>query len=375
MESIIQLLPTVSTSSITSFISVRQRMYPKGWVYRPIGIEFELTNRCNIQCAGCGQRDEPQRPADSLTIDDYIDVAKQAATLPIFACSLTGGETLMFLDRIHVFLKALSGIIDVYKINTNGYRFVSEEKAARIFTDLRASGFGIKNKYIKSVFVVSIGQQSNAGIPINNSVAAASAFYTVFARDQAIITINVTDKNIQTARYWSNEFRKLYEQKTGHTHDDKTVPIREFMLNTIATLRRLRMEVDYAVTIPELFDRFADTYRSWRCLNSLPKESDDITTLMPKMVLRPNGDVMACPGYGYVHTIGNIKKRKLEDIIEKANTNPVLRKMYTQGLPGLYRMVIKRNPQITETKLSISHDPCDVCKYLTAQYNNTSITT
>jgi hypothetical protein len=372
MNSIVQLLSNIPSRSIPDFVREKQQSYPKDWVYKPVGIELELTNRCTIQCAGCGQRDEIKRPLDLLTIDDFIDVAKQAAELPIFACSLTGGETLMFLDRIVHFLKALSGIIDVYKINTNGYRFVTPEKTKEVLIQLRDAGFGISNRYIKSVFVVSIGQQTNAGIPIGNSVHCASVFYNVFSPDKTICAINVTDKNIQSARKWSNIFRKEYEKMTGLIHDDQRIPIREFMLNTIATLKRLNMEANLEITIPELFERFKDTYTSWKCLNNLPDKSEDITTLMPKMVLRPNGDIMACPGYGYVHPIGNVKKKPLRAILADANSNPILHSMYTNGLPGFYSMVKKSVPAISKTKLSISYDPCDVCKYLTMEYNRAS---
>jgi sulfatase maturation enzyme AslB (radical SAM superfamily) len=348
---------------------MRQAGYPDGWVYRPIGIELELTNKCNIQCAGCGQRDEPERPEDSLSVDEYIEIARQASELPIFAASVTGGETLMFLDRVLVLLRAFTPLLDVYKINTNGYRFVNKELTRNVLTSVRDAGFGTANRYTKSVFVVSIGQQSNAGIPIQNSVNLASVFYDIFTPDHAVCSVNVTDKNIQVARSWSRKFRELYEKETGKPHDDRAIPIREFMLNTIATLRRLDLELDYGVTVPELFDRFSDTYRSWKCLNSLPDDNQDITTLMPKLVVRPNGDIMACPGYGYVHKIGNIKKKTLRTIIRNANENPVLRMMYTEGLPGLYKMAKKRVPSIANKKFSISHDPCDICKILTDTYN------
>ncbi len=332
---------------------------------------MELTNKCNIQCDGCGQRDEVKRPDDALSIEEYIDIAKQAASLPLFAASITGGETLMFLDRIQVLLNAISGVIDIYKINTNGYRFVTKDRARTIFQDLKKSGFGLQNRYIKSVFVISIGQQSNAGIPIENAVNAASVFYDVFSKHEAILAINVTDKSIQTARRWSNIFRQKYEEGTGMIHDDRQIPIREFMLNTITTLRRLQLDLDTTATIPDLFTKFKQTYTSWKCLNTPTATDNDMTTLMPKMVLRPNGDVMACPGYGYVHKIGNTKQHSLFEIIQSANTNPVIRIMYTDGLPGLFKQVKQTHPEIAKKKFSISHDPCDICKILTDVYNTT----
>ena len=355
MESIIQLRSGAPHASLMDLIRSKQAEYPSDWVYRPVGIELELTNKCNIQCAGCGQRDEESRPQDLLSVDEYSDVARQAGKLPIFACSITGGETLMFLDRIYVLLQTISGNLDVYKINTNGYRFVSKDRSRQIFTDLKTAGFGVNNRFIKSVFV--------------NSVNAASVFYDIFSFDESVLTINVTDKNIQTASRWSNTFRRMYEEATGLVHDDKKIPIREFMLNTIATLKRLDLALEQEVTIPELFRKFQLQYRSWKCLNTPPTTDEDMTTLMPKMVLRPNGDVMACPGYGYVHNIGNIRKTSLYSIVESANKNPVLRIMYTDGLPGLYKRVSKLHPEIATRTFSLSHDPCDICQILTNLYN------
>jgi hypothetical protein len=365
INSIIKLLPEAPYGSIHELIRSRQDLYPKDWCYKPVGIEVEITNKCNIKCAGCGQRDEAMRPKDVMGAREYIRVLHDVAKTPVFACSITGGETLMYLERVKEIIRDTHGVLDIYKLNSNSYRFINDSLTIGVLTQLKDSGFGISNRFIKPVFVTSIGQQNEDGMPLNNSVYLVKNFYSVFDRDKAIVSVNATDKDIGKARSWNNKFRALYKEMTGKEVTEELVPMREFMLNNIPTLQRLGLVIEYNVPIEKLIQSFKTQYTSWRCLNQPTPTDGDLTTLMPKCVLRPNGDLYACPGYNYVHKIGNILNTSFWNILTDANTNPILRIMYTEGLPGLYKYASSIDSAITDEKLSLSHAPCDVCQYLT----------
>lgn len=366
INSIIQLLPNSSFTSITELIKDRQSLYPSDWCYKPVGIEVEITNKCNLACAGCGQRDEHIRPDDVMSTQDYIRILKEVSVTPIFACSITGGETLMYLEHVREIIKEVHTRLDIYKLNSNSYRFVNDALTIGVLKQLKLSGFGEDNRHIKPVFVTSIGQQNENGMPLINSVNLVKNFYSVFDQAKALVSVNATDKNIQKARQWNNKFRQLYKDTTGEEVTEEKVPMREFMLNNIPTLQRLGLVVQYDVPISELISGFKTQYTSWKCLNQVPQSTDaDLTTLMPKCVLQPNGDLYACPGYNYVHKIGNVMQESIKNILRHANENPILRIMYTDGLPGLYKYASKIDPSVKQDKLSLSYAPCDVCQYLT----------
>lgn len=358
---IISLLPNSPYSSIRDLVTSRQRQYPSNWFYKPVGIEVEITNKCNLKCAGCGQRDEHSRPEDILTTDEYIDIILQASRTPIFACSLTGGETLLFLEHVKKILAAVHTQIDIYKINSNSYRFVNDEITLKVLKDLKVSGFG-NNRFIKSVIVTSIGQQNEDGMPLKNSVNLVRNFYKIFNFDQALCTVNSTDRDLKRANFWLKAFKKLYLDLTGEALDESLVPFRAFMLNNVPTLERLDLMIKFDVAIPELFKSFKQQYSSWLCLNVLP-EAGDVTTLTPRCVLRPNGDLIACPGYNYVHKIGNLKEQSLWQILEAANQDVFLQKVFTGGLPAVYEHALAKVPELADTKLSLSYSPCDLCQY------------
>jgi hypothetical protein len=118
------------------------------------------------------------------------------------------------------------------------------------------------------------------------------------------------------------------------------------------------------IGIEKLIGSFKNNYLSWKCINSLPDDIEKLTTLMPKCVLRPDGNLYACPGYNYVYYLGNVKKKKLKTLLKVANKNITLKTVISGGLMELYRLVKKTNPSISKEKLSISYGPCDVCQYL-----------
>lgn len=364
--SIISVLPSSPYADVKEFIVDRQSVYPSHWFYKPIGMEVEITNKCNLKCAGCGQRDETIRPEDILNNSEYIDLINQAKEAGITACSITGGETLLFLERVKQIIFQVQGL-DIFKVNTNGFRFVNDEITLKVLEELKKSGFGVKNTCIKPVLVISVGQQNENGMPLTNAVNLVSNFYNVFDYDQAICSVNITDKNIQRSMFWMKEFKKLYKSKTNTSLMEKQVPIRIFMLNNIPTLQRLGLVNKKIVPIKDLLLSYKNTYKSWKCLNLPPADVDDLTTLTPKCVLRPNGDLYSCPGYNYVHKIGNLKQESFKTILEKANKNPLLEAVFTKGLLGLLEYTKKFNNKIEKTKLSISYGPCDVCQLLSGE--------
>lgn len=365
-QSLIRLLPNSKYSSVKKLIQHHQDQYPPDYSYRPISLELEITNKCNLICAGCGQRDETHRPLDVLKKEDFPKILLQANhELPLVGYSITGGEPLLYLETVLDIISQAAGLIDLYKLNSNGYRFINPESTKDILLSLKQAGFGRLISNLVSLLVSSIGQQNEAGVSIQNAVNLASSFYSVFDQQTAICTFNATDKSLPKAHAWLEQFALEYKNKQEISLDEQLFPLRAFMLNNIPTLTRLGIVIDHQVPISKLINHFKHEYQAWKCLNQIPKTSNEVASLVPRMVLRPNGDVFACPGYNYTHKIGNIQQHSWSEILRHANSDPILVIMFSKGLPGLYQYACTVDPTVARLSLSLSYSPCDVCQLLT----------
>jgi len=367
-KTILSLIKDSDFKSINQLIKHFQGKYPKKYFYKPVGIEVEVTNRCNLRCQGCPILMDKYATSDILSGDKIIDVLKGLKDTGIFAYSLTGGEVSL---RFQTALKILSADhgLDIYKYNTNGSFFNTVSKTGKYLTALKKAGFSRKNKYIKPVFVISIGQQNQAGLPLRNAVNVVSQFYKIFDVNNVIFSLNVTDKNLLLAGKIYQDFTRLYEKDTGEEFNENLFKVRLFSLNNIDTLRRLKMPLGENISIPELLKDYKKNYLSGGCFNIKVRNTGNderAETLIPRIVLRPNGDVYTCQGYSYVHLAGNILRKPLKSVIENVNRNDVYKTVFTKNLAGLYQLALRKNPKVKNLILKSAYDPCDLCKVLTA---------
>lgn len=363
------LLEKSPFKSISDLVCFFQKKYPTNYFYKPVGLELELTNLCNLQCEGCPiMNDESDKPKDLLTNKQYIDNLRQANKQGFLAYSITGGEPFLKLKSIQKIIKADHGL-DIYKLNTNGSFFKSIEGTKKIFEQLKKSGFGSKNKHIKALLVISLGQQNIAGVPIINSAYATSLFYNYFSFDSTICCINLTGKDPILVQEIYKTFQSLYKKITNKDFDENKFVVRFFPLNFAPTLKRLEILSNEFVTIPPLLSDFKRRYLSSSCFNISIKNTlnkSKAETLTPRMMIRPNGDTYACQSYNRVHNIGNVFKERLFDVIKKANRNMILKIIYMKNLKGLYQFTNKFYPKIRNIKLDTAYSPCDICQVLTS---------
>jgi MoaA/NifB/PqqE/SkfB family radical SAM enzyme len=123
------------------------------------------------------------------------------------------------------------------------------------------------------------------------------------------------------------------------------------------------------ISIPELLKDYKKNYLSGGCFNIKVRNTGNderAETLIPRIVLRPNGDVYTCQGYSYVHLAGNILRKPLKSVIENVNRNDVYKTVFTKNLAGLYQLALRKNPKVKNLILKSAYDPCDLCKVLTA---------
>lgn len=375
-KTILSLKKNSNFNSVSELIALFQNKYPKKYFYKPIGVEVEITNICNLKCRGCSLIvDEIDKPQDILTDEDFIKALLEFSKKGVFAYSLTGGETFLKLETIKKIISTSN--LDIYKLNTNGSFFKDKKVTFKILKDLKKSGFGVKNKFIKSVLVLSLGHQNLAGVPLANAVNVTSLFYKIFNSKFAIISLNITEKNTLLSEKIYSDFKKLYKKTTKKEFDEDLFKVRFFSLNNIPTLKRLNIDLGPKATIEELLDDYKERFISGGCFNirvNSQNKLDEAETLIPRCVLRPNGDLYACPGFNRVHLVGNILEEKIDDIFIKINKNLVLETVFTKNLKGLFKLALKSEPSLKDRMLEKAYGPCDLCQLLTAAINKTPVT-
>ena len=97
----------------------------------PVSGTFELTQRCNFNCEMCYVHDCTKK-TDSLSAEDWIELARQAKDAGTVFLLLTGGEPLLREDFEEIY-RALSKMGFLISINTNGSLI---EKYTELFNEL-----------------------------------------------------------------------------------------------------------------------------------------------------------------------------------------------------------------------------------------------
>jgi MoaA/NifB/PqqE/SkfB family radical SAM enzyme len=97
-------------------VSIKQHLRPRHHV-RPLVAELFLTENCNLRCISCGCWREVTR--GELSTDEWRDVLRQLAALPIHKANFTGGEPLIRKDAIELMRFAREIGIRHMHLNTN----------------------------------------------------------------------------------------------------------------------------------------------------------------------------------------------------------------------------------------------------------------
>lgn len=368
-KTIVKLKENTGFESVTGLISFFQNKQNISFTYKPIGIELEITNKCNLRCSGCPIMVDGERTEDVLKDDQIIQVLHQAKGYGMFGYSITGGEPFLKFKTIIKIINSSHGI-DLYKLNTNASYFKTPAITNGYLIELKKAGLTSKNKYIKPVIVISLGHQNLAGVPIQNAVNLTANIYSIFNQEEIACSLNITDKNPLLAQKIYEDFKKLYLKNKGQQFNEALFEVRQFSLTNIKTLRRLDLAEKEDIAILTRIEQFKNEYISGGCFNIHIKNMSDkkqAETLIPRIVMKPNGDIYACQGFNYVHNIGNITRKHLSSIIADANKNVILQTVFSKNLEGLYKFAIEHDSKIKNIKVGRRYSPCDVCQLLTRE--------
>jgi MoaA/NifB/PqqE/SkfB family radical SAM enzyme len=324
--------------------------------YKPVSLEIELTNKCNLRCKECAISEDIRKGEHGLNADILLNILEEASKLGMYAYSLTGGEPfLRFGDMLKIINTADK--MDCYKIQTNGTCFVDGRKSVEILKKLKDAGFGEKNRYVKSSLRCSVGIQDRANDKILKRIQNLSKYYyEVFSYKKADLAFIITHDYLEDPVLIKNKYEKNIKNtnKNGYIHI-RTLPIHSTYEN--------KQDNDKLEEIGSLLKES----KKWDCF-----DNSHADTPWPKLLIRANGDAYSCASFAHVFKLGNIKKNSLKDLIKQANSNKLFKLIYEKGLSGLLREAKKSDPLIGRKKIPMSTYSCycQICKILKETIKN-----
>jgi MoaA/NifB/PqqE/SkfB family radical SAM enzyme len=99
-----------------ALLAAKEHLFPRLHV-RPLVAELFLTDNCNLRCVSCACWRSITR--DELSTDEWKDVLRQLARLPITKANFTGGEPLIRKDAVELMRYAREVGIARVHLNTN----------------------------------------------------------------------------------------------------------------------------------------------------------------------------------------------------------------------------------------------------------------
>ncbi|MCD6403085.1 MAG: radical SAM protein, partial [Candidatus Aenigmarchaeota archaeon] len=99
----------------------------KGKKLKPVKLQFNPTNRCNLNCKFCWLRDFPNlKYNDELSEGRYIDLVNEAKKLGIKEIQITGGGEPLMRRDLEEIMKRIKKKKLIGKLTTNGTLFTKE---------------------------------------------------------------------------------------------------------------------------------------------------------------------------------------------------------------------------------------------------------
>ena len=297
----------------------------------PNTIVWTITNKCNLRCTHCSISElDGSGQKKELDTARCLELIKHFAQLKIFGISFTGGEPLV-RDDIKLLLRAAyeNGIICTLATNgvyVNGKvaRFLSSCKVPMVAISIdgwdseshnRIRGTGTFQKAVKAIKLLN-----EVGINVSVSVAIGRHNYQSYERILNFLsTLPIESIRIQVVSYFG--------RREG-LRRDRVLSLSFQELKTLGEITRSfcksygRCIVRFACNIGFLnYEYLKDWLRE---VNNLGVCGIGTDTLM----IRPDGSVTTCI-HGYLNeTLGNLRNKNLDEILE--SSTHILQKWYNK---------------------------------------------
>lgn len=286
------------------------------------------TWKCNAKCASCCYSCGPKRQ-EKLPLETALSIIREAALIPEFKhLSITGGESLIYLEEVKTILKQWKETGNTSNIVTNAFWATTNKKALKLMKELKKCGL--------TTLSISCDTYHQEYIPIErveNALHAASD-----------IGINIEINSIR-----GNNDPQLTELLPEIADIKKGDGV--FQEGMLAPSGR-------ASSLPQ--NKF--TY-----LNSLPIER---CGMLNTLTVTPGGKVYPCCSiFGETEhlSIGNINATPLKEILEETENNSLLLIMERQGFGMLLDLGKKIDKSIPIPSNVVNS--CQLCHELFSNEN------
>jgi hypothetical protein len=222
---------------------------------------------------------------------------------------------------------------------------------------MKKAGFVSRNKYLKPALNCSAGMQTKFGTKPKNLAILTKVFFETF-KNTANLAINILPYEDFTYDYVEGEINEEYKKLTGEDFPFDKVRMNEMHFEYTEALGKSNLVDMKKITIKEKIENLDDDFTCFNFSTAI------IDTPMPRIFVKADGTVYACPCFGHSDNPGNIHKNSVYELLEKINKNNLFKIVKESGLKTLYKIVSQKDKDVGKIKIPVSLSICKTCKAL-----------
>lgn len=345
-----QLVPyegkfAVKHPDIFEVIKSAQSNLPTEWLYRPLNLEIEITNQCNLKCQHCGMHANLPHEIVSPSYDQLEHLAQDMARYKVSSIGFTGGEPFMTFDKmLYMISQCQQNSVDIMKITSNGFW---GKDAAFKFRMLDSAGL-LKNKNFQPLLMISIGEQT---VPLETIAELIHTYTLHYKKEDLNLCISSLVNYGEPSKV--PDLIATYESVFGEFPKGKIYLTETYYKNN----KEMKDKANVNMQLPS---DMIDT--SIKC--HTPTVGKHI---LPRMLVKANGTAYPCACFN-VPTLFkslNVYTDGLGAVLEDINQRDYIQVIRHEGIKGLCKDI-----DMVELDKKRFDDICTLCGYLCEHYKN-----
>lgn len=279
-------------------------------------VQVEVTGQCNLWCKHCyGRQDFQSIASQELSFAEMCDFFDQISDLNVSRCFLSGGEAFLRKDLPELIIYLAQKSISIGGIFTNGTIYREEvidalnQVGSKTTFLVSLDGYSSEtHDYIRGAgnfdkTISFIKKTINAGFRVTvNTVAMKPNVGHLMSMRQMLEDLGVSRWRVSVPR----------EQGETIVNHETIVPQWKEIFDAYKQLLLYTLDNPEGMKI-QLSSIFKTEFLEERKYYLYPEKSGCCEYKRHSLVLRPNGDMIACPA-SLDFPLGNIREKRLEKI-------------------------------------------------------------
>lgn len=326
----------VKEKSFVDKIKVFQEKINKDYFFKPLTLEFEITNCCNLNCKHCGMNANQKGLIRKTFNDDQIQgLIDSLYENGIPSISITGGEPFLCFNKMLNLFKYSQNKVDICKITTNGFW---GEKAQEYFSQMETAGL-FNNKLFVPCLMLSIGEQNVPLKNIANIIHYATTNYTIDNLTVCISSLHEVGKKSKL-----NKLLECYEKEFGEFPKHRVYLTENHYIDNSRNNSPNKKFYSHKHYIDNCVKCFEQTVGKH---------------ILPRVLMKADGTCYACACFNVPKqlNIGNFFNDGISKIISNANTNKYIKLISQNGIAGFKNHI---PPEVLSQQ---SDDVCSTCQF------------